>query len=244
MKLYGHPHSACTRKVMLTCAEKGHDLELIHLDLMAGEHNRPAHLARHPFAKIPVLEDGLFTLYESGAIIRYLDQRLFGTKLTPSSPREIGRMEQWLSVEPAYLAPAIWTLMYQLQVRPRFGEQADEAELARGRKETSHVLAVLDRELAQRADKGYLAGFTYSLADICFMPTLQFLEDAGEGQLIAAHAHTSNWWTRVSARPSSRKVLQNRAERRPTPAREVERRFGGLRVVAQGSVRERDVVHG
>jgi glutathione S-transferase len=231
MKLYGHPHSACTRKVLLTCAEKGHDLELVHVDLMTGEHNRPAHLARHPFAKIPVLEDGLFTLYESGAIMRYLDQKLFGMKLTPSSPRELGRMEQWLSVEPANLSPSIWTLMYQLQVRPRFGEQADEAELARGRKEASHVLAVLDRELAQRGDSGYLAGYTYTLADICFMPSFQFLEEAGEGQLIAAHAHTSNWWTRVSARPSSRKVFQKRALRRPTPACEGERRRGALSVV-------------
>jgi glutathione S-transferase len=174
--------------------------------------------------------------------MRYLDQKLFGMKLTPSSARELGRMEQWLSVEPGYLCPPIWTLMYQLQIRPRFGEQPDEAELARGRKEASHVLAVLDRELAQRGDKGYLAGYTYSLADVCFMPSFQFLEDAGEGQLIAAHAHTCNWWTRVSARPSARKVLQKRPERRPTPACEGERGRGRPRVEARGSAREHNVV--
>jgi glutathione S-transferase len=218
MKLYGHPSSACTRKVLLALAEKGHDIELVHVDLMTGEHNRPVHLARHPFAKIPVLEDGLFTLFESGAIMRYLDQKLFGMKLTPSSPREIGRMEQWLSVEPAYLAPAIWSLMYQTQVRPRFGEQPDEAEMARARKDVSQVLAVLDRELSQRADKGYLAGYTYTLADICFMPSFQFLEEAGEQRLIASHAHVHNWWTRVSARPTFRKTMQKRAERRLTLA--------------------------
>ncbi len=228
MKLHGHPHSACTRKVLLTCAEKGHDLELVRVDLMTGEHTRPAHLARHPFAKIPVLEDGLFTLYESGAIMRYLDQKLFGMKLTPSSPRELGRMEQWLSVEPAYLGPAVWTLMYQLQVRPKFGEQPEEAELLRGRKEVSYVLGVLDRELAQRGDKGYLAGYTYTLADICFMPSFQFLTEAGEGALIDAHAHVKSWWSRVRARPGARKVLEKRAERRLPRASGEER---ALRVV-------------
>jgi glutathione S-transferase len=214
MKLYGHPASTCTRKVLLALAEKGYDIELIHVDLMTGEHTRPAHLARHPFAKIPALEDGLFTLYESGAIMRYLDQKLFGMKLTPSSPREIGRMEQWLSVEPAYLAPAIWSLMYQRELRPRFGEQPDEAEMARACKDVSYVLSVLDRELSQRADKGYLAGYTYTLADVCFMPSFQFLEEAGELGLISAHAHVHSWWTRVSARPTFRKALHKRAERR------------------------------
>lgn len=216
MKLYGHPSSACTRKVLLALAEKGHDIELIPVDLMTGEHNRPAHRARHPFAKIPVLEDGPFTLYESRAIMRYLDQKLFGMKLTPSSPREIGRMEQWLSVEPAYLAPAVWSLMYQTQVRPTFGAPPDAAEMASARADVSQVLSVLDRELGQRADKGYLAGYTYTLADICFMPSFQFLDEAGEQRLISAHSHVHNWWTRVSARPSFRKLLQKRAERRLT----------------------------
>jgi glutathione S-transferase len=218
MKLYGHPHSACTRKVLLVLAEKRHDVELLHVDLMTGEHNRPDHLARHPFGKIPVLQDGLFTLYESGAIMRYLDHKLLGMKLTPSSPRELGRMEQWLSVEPAYLGPAAWTLMYELQVRPQFGERPDEAEIARAQKDVSQVLAALDRELALRADKGYLAGYTYTLADVCFMPAFQFLTGAGQGALIAAHAHVSHWWTRVSARPTFQGVIQKHEERRRTLA--------------------------
>jgi glutathione S-transferase len=213
MKLYGHPHSACTRKVLLALAEKGHTIELVQVDLMTGEHNRPPHRARHPFAKIPVLEDGAYTLYESGAILRYLDQKLYGMRLTPSSPRELGRMEQWLSVEPAYLGPATWTLMYQLKVRGQFGERPDEAEIARAQQDVSHVLSVLDAELALRSDKGYLAGFTYTLADICFMPTFQQLEDIGQAALIRAHAHVQDWWTRVRARPSFRRLV-DKPERR------------------------------
>jgi glutathione S-transferase len=216
MKLYGHPHSACTRKVLLALAEKGHEIPLVHVDLMSGEHNRPAHLARHPFAKIPVLEDGAYTLYESSAILRYLDQKLIGLRLTPTSCRELGRMEQWLSVERAYLAPAAWTLLYQLKIRARFGERPDPSEIARAQEEVSHVLGVLDRELTLRADKGFLAGYTYTLADVCFMPTFQFLVDAQQDALIDAHAHVKHWWSRVRVRPAFRAVVEARIPRHPS----------------------------
>jgi glutathione S-transferase len=86
--------------------------------------------------------------------------------------------------------------------------------MARARKDVSYVLSLLDRELSLRADRGYLAGYTYTLADVCFMPSFQFLEEAGEQGLISAHAHVHSWWTRVSARPTFRKALQKRAERR------------------------------
>jgi len=214
MKLYGHPHSACTRRVLLTLAEKGHEIELAHVDLMTGEHNRPEHLARHPFAKIPVLEDGGFTLYEASAIMRYLDHKLFGMKLTPSSPREIGRMEQWLSVEPSYLSPAAWALMYQLKVRPKFGQRPDEAEVERAQKDVSYVLSVLERELTLRGDHGYLAGYTYTLADVCFTPSFQFLAEAGQAALFDGHPHVQGWWRRMRARPSFQKVIAKRTLRR------------------------------
>ena len=57
MKVYGHPLSSCTRKVLITFAEKGRPTELVPVDLFAGEHKQKAHLARHPFGVIPVLDD-------------------------------------------------------------------------------------------------------------------------------------------------------------------------------------------
>src|ERR1043166_1074933 len=107
MKLYGHPLSSCTRKVRLTAAEKNAPLDLVPVDLFSGEHKQPAHLARHPFGVVPVLDDDGFLLYESRAIVRYLDARFAGPSLVPAEPRDRARMDQWLSVDQSYVAPHV-----------------------------------------------------------------------------------------------------------------------------------------
>ena len=73
--------------------------ELVVVDVMKGEHKEPAHLARQPFGQIPAFEDGDLRLYESRAILRYLDETLPGTPLTPKDPKGRALMEQWISVE-------------------------------------------------------------------------------------------------------------------------------------------------
>src|SRR3954467_8994732 len=111
MKLHGHPLSSCTRKALITAAEHGATLELITVDLLVGEHKQPAHLARHPFGVIPVLDDDGFVLFESRAIIRYLDATLPGPALVPHEARARARMDQWLSVDQAYVAPRVSALV-------------------------------------------------------------------------------------------------------------------------------------
>src|SRR4051795_9201851 len=81
MKVYGHPISTCTRKVLATLAEKGAAFEFVVVDLFKGEHKAAEHLARQPFGQVPVLEHDDFRMYESRAIIRYLDEVLPGKKL-------------------------------------------------------------------------------------------------------------------------------------------------------------------
>ncbi|WP_338869729.1 glutathione S-transferase N-terminal domain-containing protein [Myxococcus stipitatus] len=56
MKVHGHPMSTCTRKVLTTLAEKGHEATFVLVDLAKGEQKSPAHLARQPFGVVPVLE--------------------------------------------------------------------------------------------------------------------------------------------------------------------------------------------
>ena len=92
MKVFGHPLSSCTRKVLLTLAEKGATAELTPVNLFAAEHKTQGHLSRHPFGVVPVLDDDGFLLFESRAIIRYLDVRLGGTPLTPRAPKEAARI--------------------------------------------------------------------------------------------------------------------------------------------------------
>ena len=56
------------------------------------------HLARHPFGRVPVLEHDGFRLYETQAILRYLDRVQPDPPLTPADPRQTARMDQVMSV--------------------------------------------------------------------------------------------------------------------------------------------------
>ncbi len=110
MKIFGHPMSTCTRKVMMTLAEKGQEAEFVPVDVLGGEHRTEGYRARQPFGVVPVLDDEGFVLYESRAIIRYIDGRFGTTALTPTAPRDAARMNQWLSVDQPYVAPHTRTL--------------------------------------------------------------------------------------------------------------------------------------
>ena len=91
--VYGFEASTYVRTVRMVLAEKGAEYDLVPVDIMAGENKRPEHLARHPFAKIPVVEHGAKRLYETGAITRYLNDALAGTSLIPDGVMDRARMD-------------------------------------------------------------------------------------------------------------------------------------------------------
>lgn len=206
MKLYGHPISANTRKVLILLAEKGHAAEFVVVDLMAKEHKQEAHLARQPFGHIPVLEDDGFSLFESNAILRYLDQKLPTPTLTPKELHDRGRMEQWFSVEQAELYPAMRKIHAREYARMMKLEDPGPAVVEQGKSETSHLLDVLTKALGS---SDYLAGDRFSLVDLCWLPGLNMLFDAKLGQMVTERPNLAGWWQRVSSRPSWRKLLSD-----------------------------------
>ncbi|WP_437629643.1 glutathione S-transferase family protein [Sorangium sp. So ce854] len=199
MKLYGHPMSTCVRKVLTVLAEKGHEAQFVLVDLMKGEQKTPEHLARNPFGVIPVLEDEDFTLYESRAIIRYLDQKLPGAALTPTELRARALMDQWMSVEQSYFSTPAIKILFQRVIHPMRGQQSDESVVEASKGEIARALDVVDKAVAGQE---YLAGSRFSLADISWMPYLQCLEISKVGELITDRPNVAAWWKRISARPS------------------------------------------
>lgn len=202
MKVFGHPASTCTRKVLCTLAEKGADYQFEMVDIMKGEHKAPAHLARQPFGVVPALEDDGFILFESRAIIRYLDVKLPGAALSPSDAKGRGEMEQWISVEQSYFTPKAMAVIYETLFNPMFGKPTDEEKLGKGREAVTQVNEILDRHLAGR---DFFAG-AFSLADICYAPYVEYLFAGKQGDLITGHKNLGAWWGRVSERASWRKA--------------------------------------
>ncbi|AKT43687.1 glutathione S-transferase family protein [Chondromyces crocatus] len=203
MKVYSHPGSTCGRKVMTVLAEKGHEVEFELVDIMKGAQKKPEFLALQPFGVVPVLDDDGFVLYESRAIIRYLDQKLPGVALTPSDAKDRARMEQWFSVEQSYVSPAAMKIIMQALFAPMQGREPDQSLIEAGKADLTRGLDVLEKALNGQE---YLVASGFSLADITYMPYFAYLFAANAGDLITARPNVSAWWSRISARPSWKKV--------------------------------------
>jgi len=91
----------------------------------------PEHLARHPFGRVPVLQHGAFMLYETQAILRYLDRVLPAPALTPADPKRAARMDQVMNVNDWYLFHGVGNvIVFHRVVGPRLmGLAPDEAAI-------------------------------------------------------------------------------------------------------------------
>jgi glutathione S-transferase len=183
----------------MTLAEKGAEADFFLVDLFEAEHRNAAHLARHPFGVVPVLDDDGFVLYESRAIIRYLDARLSGPSLVPAVPHEAARMNQWLSVDQSYVAPHTRTLAIERILKKHQGIAPNAEAIDMAEKALRHALVVFDRALD---GNDYLAGRTFSLADISLLPYLASLPSIGAEHLTRDLTHLAAWSRTVRERAS------------------------------------------
>src|SRR5262245_34753908 len=77
------------------------------------------HLALHPFNRVPILQHGDFTLYETSAIAAYVDEAFDGPTLQPKDVRARARMNQWISAVNSYYYPyMIYHVSHERRVFP------------------------------------------------------------------------------------------------------------------------------
>lgn len=198
LKIYGHPVSTCTRKVLMTLAETNTPGELITVDFATGEHKQPPHLARQPFGRVPALDDDGFAMFESRAICRYLNERAGGA-LVPQDAKGRARMEQWISVETSEFSAHAMKFIYE----HTFKRPQDAATLDSAKQALAVTCEVLEKRLTESA---FLAGETFTLADICFMPYLEYCMASPAREIFAPYAALGAWWSKISARPAWGKV--------------------------------------
>lgn len=203
IKLYGHPMSTCTRKVLTTMIETGTPYEFQLVDIMKGEQKQAEHLERQPFGQIPTIDDGGFELYESRPICRYVNEKASG-KLVPSDLRQKAQMEKWISVETSnFSGHAMKFVWHHL-----FGRAQQEEDMAAAGTGLKNALGVMDKYLSENQ---YLGGDQFSIGDIVFMPYVDYVMKTPGKDLIEGHTNVTAWWTRISTRPSWQKVSANQA---------------------------------
>ena len=197
MKIFGNPMSTCTRRVVMALHEKQAKFEMVVIDFAKGEHKSPENMARQPFGQMPSLTDGDFTLFESRAMMRYIDENHPGQSLTPKDPKSRALMEQWLYVESEDFNPAVSAIVYQEVYAPMMGGKSDAAKVAEAMTKLTPVMAVLDKHLAKGP---HFVGDQFTLADISFMPYTEYAMNTSAKDMMLSHANFAAWWKRVSER--------------------------------------------
>ena len=89
LKLYGHPISTCTKRVMTVLEELSVPFELITLDILNRDHKTEWYLAMQPFGQAPALDDDGFIVFESRAICRYIALKYGGIGKVIPDPTDI-----------------------------------------------------------------------------------------------------------------------------------------------------------
>jgi len=196
------PGSPFGRAVLVTLIEKQADYRLA--PVAPATLRSPENLARHPFGRVPSLEHGDFRLFETQAILRYLDRVLPESPLTPTDPRAAARMDQLMNVNDWYLFQGVSNvIVFQRVVGPRvLGLSPDEAAIAAALPKAKAVIDVLGEQLA---DRPFFTGSTLSLADIMLAPQLDMFSEAPEWKpLTADQPKLLGWLERMTTRNSMR----------------------------------------
>ena len=203
--VYGPAFSTYVRSVLLTLEEKGAPYRLEEVNILEGAQQTPEHRARHPFAKVPAFEHDGFALYETVAMMHYVDETFEGPSLQPSEPRERARMAQVLGIVNAYAYPAcIGACVIQRLVVPLTGGTPDEAVIAEAVPQATTSVEALE---ALIDGKDFFAGVKLSLADLHVVPIYDYFSQTPEGETaLSGTPNLRRWWDAISQRASVRKT--------------------------------------
>ncbi len=173
--LLGAPPSTYTWTARIGLAEKG-----VRYTIQEAAPHTPEILAVHPFGRVPALRDGDTELFETSAILRYVDESFDGPPLLPQNIRDRARAEQWVSAINAYLYDLMirrYVLQYIFPKGP--DGKPDRATIDAALKEMSERLTILEQAYGKRA---FLAGANPTLPDFLLAPILTYVEKMAEGK--------------------------------------------------------------
>jgi glutathione S-transferase len=196
LQIIGAPASNFVWVTRIACAEKG-----VPYTLVPTLPHTPEVNAIHPFGRIPVMRHGAVTLCESRAICAYIERVFPGPALIPADPAAAARVEQWLSLINTHVDPLLVRRYLRSYIFPgtadgSFDRKTIDAALAEMRVE----FAALDAAVSAT---GYLAGNSFTLADIDLLPILFYMNKMPESRVMLAESqHLKAYFERHMERPS------------------------------------------
>lgn len=171
MRLYSFFRSSAAYRVRIALSLKNVDYETVAVNLPAGRHRAAEFLAVNPQATIPTLEDDDGTiLWQSLAIIDYLDARFPSPRLIPEAPLARARVQALAQL----IACEIHPLNNLRVLRYLRGElKLDEAAVAKWYQHwVAEGFGPLETLVAKYSEGRYCYGAAVSAADVCLVPQI------------------------------------------------------------------------
>jgi glutathione S-transferase len=204
--LWGFNGSTYVRTVKMLLAEKGvTDINQVPLNVLEGEPKSAAHLERHPFGKVPVLDHDGIRILETSAITRYLNDVLPGPSLIPASPKDRARMDMVIGLIDSYGYGALLGGVAAYHLFPDFvggkNDAAREAGIETGKK-------VLEFAMQTKGTSAFIAG-ELSLADLYLAPIAFYLSLTPDRDVVFNVPGFAAWWASIQALPSYQSTPPN-----------------------------------
>ncbi len=244
LELYHDWDSVHSYKVRAALAEKGVAWESRRVALLAFENLQPDYLKLNPNGVVPtVVHDGK-TIFESTVIVEYIDEAFPGPALRPADAAGRADMRMWMKFQDDVLYNAQRPATFNLMVKQRLASLSDaeiqglvarhpspqraqhfltwargpidEKVVAEARQNIDGVFARLETRLANAA---WLAGSTFSLADLAYMAFIERIEILGFAESWTKRPGTARWAAALKARPSFARACAPAEFRMPAPKR-------------------------
>jgi glutathione S-transferase len=198
--VYSVPGSPYGRAVLAALEEKS--IAYRFSPLAPGASKCEPHISRHPFGRVPVLDHDGFLLYETQAILRYLDRVLPSPALSPTEAKALARMDQVMNICDWYLMQGVNNVIgFHRIIGPRLlGLAPDEAAIAAAMPRGHTVFNELSRLLGAQL---FFCGDRLSLADLLAAAHMDFLAPTPEWTTLTARCpNLVSWLERMNSRPS------------------------------------------
>lgn len=231
--LYHNDMSVCAAKVRMALAEKGVGWDGVHLDIRAGDAQKPEYVALNPNMVVPTLVHRGRVIIESNIICEYIEDAWPQGPLRPADPFDTARMRLWMKQLDDGVHAATGTVSMCIAFRHQYLKRSpaefqayldkipdparrdrvrngvergmDAAGFAPAVKRFAKLVADMDKALA---DQPWLAGPTFSLADLAYASYMIRLAHLGLDDMVTARPRVADWRTRLFARDSYREGIE------------------------------------
>jgi GST-like protein len=186
-------------KVALFLEESGLPYEAIKVDTRKGEQFAPEFLALNPNGKVPVIQDGDVTVFDSNAILLYLGEKT-GQFMPENTPANRAKLLSWLM----FIATGIGPYSGQAVHFSRFAPEKIDYAITRYAFEADRHFAIID---AQLAGKEFLMGGAYTILDMALWGWSRMLPFILGEDAWTKYPNLKRHFDSISARPAAARAL-------------------------------------